>query len=206
MGDKTQLLSMAFAAKYKPLKVLFAVFLATLLINSLAVAVGKFLTVLVPLNIISLIAALSFIVFGLWIIHGDKLHAAGRKESRFGPVVTVATAFFLMEMGDKTQLATISLAIEFKNVFGVLAGTTLAMVAANAIGIAAGMIMRKHIPEKTIQWISAVLFILFGLSGVYRVLSGRISQWYVWAVILSIAVLTVLAARHLAKPSSAENT
>ncbi len=172
MGDKTQLLAMAFAAKYKPHKVLLAIFLATLLINSLSVAVGKFLTAIVPLNIISLIAALSFIVFGLWTLREDKLEDGGRKESRFGPVATVGAAFFLMEMGDKTQLATISLAVEFKNGLSVLAGTTLAMVAADAIGIIAGVIMRKHIPEKTIKWVSAALFILFGLSGVYRVLKG----------------------------------
>jgi putative Ca2+/H+ antiporter (TMEM165/GDT1 family) len=73
-------------------------------------------------------------------------------------------------MGDKTQLATISLAVEYGNMLGVLMGTTLAMVAADAIGIIAGVVMRKHIPEKTIKWFSAMVFILFGASGIYRIL------------------------------------
>ena len=170
MGDKTQLLAMAFAARYSAKKVLIAVFIATLLINSFAVAVGKFLTAVIPLDIISLIAAASFIIFGLWILRGDKLHGEDKKESRFGPVATVAIAFFLAEMGDKTQLAAISLTVQYQNAWGVLIGATLAMVAADAIGIAAGAMMHKHIPDKTIKWFSAIVFILFGLYGIYKVL------------------------------------
>jgi putative Ca2+/H+ antiporter (TMEM165/GDT1 family) len=171
MGDKTQLLAMAFAARYSAYKVLIAVFLATILNHALAVAVGHFLTTIVPMDIISFIAALSFIGFGLWTLHGDKLNIKGKKESLFGPVATVGIAFFLAEMGDKTQLATISLAVEYRNMFNVLMGTTLGMVVADAIGIIIGIVMRKHIPEKSIKWISASIFILFGLNGIYRVLS-----------------------------------
>jgi len=173
MGDKTQLLAMAFAAKYDAYKVLIAVFIATLLNHSLAVAVGHFLTKMIPMDIISLVAAISFILFGLWTIRGDKLEGEDKKPSRFGPIITVGIAFFLAEMGDKTQLATISLAIEYKNMLGVLTGTTLAMVAADAIGIVVGVVMRKHIPEKTIKWFSAIVFILFGLHGVYKVLAAH---------------------------------
>ncbi len=173
MGDKTQLLAMAFAAKYDAYKVLIAVFIATILNHSLAVAVGRFLTTVIPMDIISLVAALSFILFGLWTIRGDKLDGEDKKTSKFGPIVTVGIAFFLAEMGDKTQLATISLAVQYRNAFSVLMGTTLAMVAADAIGITIGVIMRKHIPEKSIKWFSAIVFILFGLHGVYTVLSAR---------------------------------
>ncbi|MDD5614445.1 MAG: TMEM165/GDT1 family protein, partial [Candidatus Omnitrophica bacterium] len=162
MGDKTQLLAMAFAARYSAYKVLLAVFLATLLNHSLAVGVGHFLTTVIPINIISFIAAFSFIIFGLWTLRGDKLHGEDKKEVRFGPVVTVGIAFFLAEMGDKTQLATISLAVEYQNMIKVLMGTTLGMVIADAVGIIIGIVMRKHIPEKAIKWISAIIFILFG--------------------------------------------
>jgi len=173
MGDKTQLLAMAFAAKYDAYKVLIAVFIATLLNHSLAVAAGHFLTKAIPMAAISLAAALSFILFGLWTIRGDRLKGEDKRNTRFGPIVTVGVAFFLAEMGDKTQLATISLAVKYNDMLGVLVGTTLAMVAADAIGITAGVIMRKHITEKSVKWFSAIVFILFGLHGVYRVLFTR---------------------------------
>jgi putative Ca2+/H+ antiporter (TMEM165/GDT1 family) len=173
MGDKTQLLAMAFAAKYNAFKVLLAVFLATLLNHALAVLAGHFLTAVIPLNIISFFASLSFIIFGLWTLRGDKLEGEDKKETRFGPVVTVGIAFFLAEMGDKTQLTTVSLAVEYRNMTAVLMGTTLAMVIADAIGIIAGVVMRRHIPEKTIKWISALVFIVFGLIGIIRIISGR---------------------------------
>jgi Ca2+/H+ antiporter, TMEM165/GDT1 family len=162
MGDKTQLLAMAFASKYSWQKVLTAVFLATILNHGLAVAAGQFLVTVIPLQIISLIAAASFIIFGLWTLRGDKLEGEDKKESRFGPIVTVGIAFFLAEMGDKTQLATISLAVEYRAMLPVLMGTTLGMVVADAVGIIVGIVMRKHIPDKAIKWVAASIFILFG--------------------------------------------
>jgi putative Ca2+/H+ antiporter (TMEM165/GDT1 family) len=180
MGDKTQLLAMAFAARYSAGKVLLAVFLATVLNHILAILAGRFLVLIVPLDIISFIAAFSFIIFGIWTIKGDKLEGEDKKITSFGPVLTVGIAFFLAEMGDKTQLATISLAIKYQNVINVLMGTTLGMVVADAIGIVAGVLMRKHIPEKTIKWFSALVFIGFGLIGMYNILSQRLN----WPLIL----------------------
>ncbi|MCU0665501.1 MAG: TMEM165/GDT1 family protein [Candidatus Omnitrophica bacterium] len=165
-GDKTQLLAMAFAARYNAGKVLLAVFIATILNHSLAVITGRFLTTVIPMGVISFLASFSFIIFGLWTLRGDELHGEDKKKSKFGPVVTVAIAFFLAEMGDKTQLATISLAIKYQNMLGVLMGTTCGMLIADAFGIIVGVVMRKHIPEKTIKWISAVIFILFGIMGI----------------------------------------
>lgn len=170
MGDKTQLLAMAFAAKYKAYQVLIAVFIATLLNHSLAVAAGRLLTTVIPIDIISFLAAFSFIIFGLWTLRGDKLEGEDKRRSGFGPIATVGIAFFLAEMGDKTQLATVSLAVQYRNTMGVLTGTTLAMVAADAIGIIAGVVMRKHIPEKAIKWISASIFIIFGILGMARII------------------------------------
>jgi putative Ca2+/H+ antiporter (TMEM165/GDT1 family) len=197
MGDKTQLLAMAFAAKYGAYKVLIAVFLATILNHSLAVAVGHFLTTIVPMDAISFVAAISFIVFGLWTIRGDALEGEDNAKSRFGPIITVGIAFFLAEMGDKTQLATISLAVEYRNMLNVLMGTTLGMVVADAIGIGIGVVMRKHLPEKSIKWVSACIFILFGLSGVYRVLSGRLDMVYVWIIIIFVTTFTGYCARYI---------
>jgi putative Ca2+/H+ antiporter (TMEM165/GDT1 family) len=199
MGDKTQLLAMAFATRYSASKVLIAVFLATILNHTLAVAVGHFLTVVIPLEIISFVAALSFIVFGLWTIRGDTLHGEDQKKSRFGPIATVAIAFFLAEMGDKTQLATISLAVEYQNMLNVLMGTTLGMVVSDGIGIIIGIVMRKHIPEKMIKWFSAVVFILFGFAGAYRVLYGRLSILFMVLIFLVMAGATTWAAYYLAR-------
>jgi putative Ca2+/H+ antiporter (TMEM165/GDT1 family) len=199
MGDKTQLLAMSFAARYTAWKVLLAVFLATVLNHALAVLVGHFLTTLIPMDVISFIAALSFVAFGLWTIRGDQLDGEDKKESRFGPVVTVAIAFFLAEMGDKTQLATISLAVKYQNMASVLMGTTLGMVVADAFGIIVGVVLRKHIPEKSIKWISAVIFILFGLSGMYNVLAPRMSGLYTFGVLLLIGLGAFFAGYRLVK-------
>lgn len=205
MGDKTQLLAMAFATKYSVYKVLFGVFLATLLNNSLAVGVGHFLTTIIPLDVISFLAAISFIVFGLWTIRGDKFEGGEKRVSRFGPVLTVGIAFFLVEMGDKTQLATISLAVEYKNMFAVLMGTTLAMLIADAIGIGIGVIMHKHIPERSIKWISASLFILFGLLGVYKVLSTRVKVLELWSIVLFISLITIYFGYRLSTSKNIPN-
>lgn len=170
MGDKTQLLAMAFASRYKASQVLTAVFFATIINHGLAVAVGQYLTTIIPIDIISLIAAASFILFGLWTIRGDKLDGEDKRESKYGPIATVGLAFFLAEMGDKTQLATISLAVQYKDFAHVLMGTTLGMLIADGIGIIAGVVLKKHIPEKTIKWISALIFIAFGIVGTLQVL------------------------------------
>jgi putative Ca2+/H+ antiporter (TMEM165/GDT1 family) len=172
MGDKTQLLAMAFAARYSAYKVLIAVLLATILLNAIAVVAGSLLTTIVPMYIISLLASLSFIVFGLWILRGEKSRNESSKTSKFGPILTVATAFFLAELGDKTQLATISLAVKYRQALGVLAGSTLAMLSANVIGVALGAAINRYIPERAVKIFSAVIFILFGLIGAYRVLAG----------------------------------
>lgn len=171
MGDKTQLLAMAFAAQYKASRVLWAVFLATSANHALAVLAGGLLTKIVPLSTISLVAAVSFILFGLWMLRGDTLPAGAKKKTKFGPVATVAIAFFLAEMGDKTQLATISLAIEYRNMLGVLLGTTLGMVIADAIGIMAGVVIKRHIPEIIVRWACALIFIFFGLMGILKTIS-----------------------------------
>jgi Ca2+/H+ antiporter, TMEM165/GDT1 family len=171
MGDKTQLLAMAFCAKYNWQKVLIGCFLATILNHSLAVAAGRFLAAVVPLDIISFLASLSFIGFGLWTLRGDKLGDEDKKPSRFGPVAAVSVAFFLAEMGDKTQLATISLAVRYPNAVSVLLGTTMGMVVADAVGIIAGVVLRKNIPEKTVKWVSAAVFIVYGLAGCYAIIA-----------------------------------
>ena len=169
MGDKTQLLAMAFATRYKATTVLWAVFWATLLNHLLAVVVGNYLTHFIPIQYIQIAAAVSFILFGLWTIRGDELNNEDKRFS-FSPFWTVAIAFFIAEMGDKTQLATIALAAKYQSVIPVWLGTTTGMVIADAIGIVIGIVIGKKIPERAVKWFAAIIFILFGLIGLYQYL------------------------------------
>jgi len=203
MGDKTQLLAMAFASRYKASQVLVAVFLATIINHGLAVLAGHFLAQTLPMDILSLVASLSFLLFGLWTIRGDTLEGEDKRATKFGPIVTVGIAFFLAEMGDKTQLATISLAVQYQNAFNVLMGTTLGMIVADAIGIIVGIVLKKHIPEKTIKWFSALIFVLFGLLGVYDSLSEKIAPLTLGAILLSLSLGTAFVAYKVARTEKA---
>ena len=122
-----------------------------------------------PIYNIQIAAAASFILFGLWTIRGDEL-AGEDKRFHFSPFWTVAIAFFIAEMGDKTQLATVALAAKYQSVLPVLAGTTAGMLIADAIGIGIGIVMGKKIPERAVKWIAALIFIGFGLWGLYEYL------------------------------------
>lgn len=195
MGDKTQLLAMAFASKYKAGKVMLGVFIATVLNHALAVAVGNLVTHFQSVQTwIQGIASLSFIFFGLWTIRGDKLEGEENRTTKFGAVMTVAIAFFLAEMGDKTQLATIALAAKFPaSPVGILVGTTTGMLIADGIGIIIGVVLCKKIPEKTVKLVSAGLFILFGLIGCGQFANDQL-QMTAGAIVGAMAVLIVLTA------------
>ena len=192
MGDKTQLLAMAFATKYKAHKVLIGVFIATVFNHALAVAAGNYITRFESAQVwIQGIASLSFIFFGLWTIRGDRLEGEENRKTRFGAVMTVTIAFFIAELGDKTQLATIALATKFPgNPVGILMGTTTGMLIADAIGIWVGVLMCRRIPEKTIKLVSAGVFALFGFIGCYQVSVERLGL----GVPVTLGILAVLAA------------
>ena len=197
MGDKTQLVAMAFATRFPAPTVLAAVFVATLLNHALAVAAGRLLTTVIPLEVISLVAALSFILFGLWTIRGDTLEGEDQRRSTFGPFLTVAIAFFLAELGDKTQLATISLAVKYTNPVVVLFGTTAGMVVADSIGIGVGIVLGHRLPDALIRLVSAGVFIGFGLLGAGAVLPTWLSAAATAGVLFGLAVATLGAAHAL---------
>ncbi|MEI8215873.1 MAG: TMEM165/GDT1 family protein [Eubacteriales bacterium] len=201
MGDKTQLLAMAFATKFKARQVLIGVFLATIFNHALAVALGTFITRYENLNIfIQVVAAISFIGFGLWTIRGDKLEGEENRISKFGPVATVAIAFFLAEMGDKTQLTTIALATKFPGQpFQVLLGTTTGMLIADGIGIIIGVVLCKKIPDRIIKLASAAIFIIFGFASTYQSAIKYLNFSTVGAIllVLTIAIATGFIAFRL---------
>jgi Ca2+/H+ antiporter, TMEM165/GDT1 family len=188
MGDKTQFVAMTFATKFNPFKVLFAIFLATIANFVIVIVIGQLLTEIVPLDVISLAASISFIGFGLWTLREEKIVDKKTKVSRFGVVATVAVAFFVAEFGDKTQLATLSLAAQYHSPVSVLVGATLAMLVADGVGIVIGVVLCKRIPQHKLKWLSAVIFVLFGLVGVYEVLLGKVGVGY------TVLVLGLLAA------------
>jgi Ca2+/H+ antiporter, TMEM165/GDT1 family len=171
LGDKTQLLAMAFAAKFAWKTVMAGVFVSTVLNHFLAVIVGVCLGSFIDTHMMQLVASLAFIVFGLWTIRGDKLEGEDQ-GSRFGPFGTVAVAFFLAEMGDKTQFATITLAARYQTVLPVLLGTTTGMMLADGFGILVGKALYKVIPAHMLKWLAALVFIGCGILGLYGALGG----------------------------------
>lgn len=189
MGDKTQLLAMAFASKFKWQTVMWGVFVATLVNHLFAVVLGSWLCTVVPLYYIQIAASLSFIGFGLWTLKGDTLEGED-KRFNFTPFWTVAVAFFLAEMGDKTQLATVALATKYPSIIAVWLGTTTGMLIADAIGIIVGIVLGKKIPERFIKWFAAIIFILFGVVGLYQ--SVPAAFWSVPILVIAGCVLALL--------------
>lgn len=164
MGDKTQLVALAFATRFRTTTVLSGVFGATLLVHLFSVALGEMAGLALPVFWINLLAGLSFIGFGLWTLRGDSLDDdETSKHSRFGPLLTVGITFFLAELGDKTMLATVTIASQQKSFVGVWLGSTLGMVVADGIAIILGKLMGKNLPERVIKYGSALIFIASGL-------------------------------------------
>lgn len=190
MGDKTQLLAMAFAAKYRWQTVMWAVFAATAVNHLMAATAGRYLATIVPMEYITIAAAVSFIIFGLWTIRGDTLEGED-KRFNFSPFWTVAIAFFIAEMGDKTQLATVALAVKYNTVVNVWLGTTAGMLIADAIGIIIGIVMGKHIPERAIKWFAALVFIAFGVYGLYENLPKDIWSPFIITVVSAFLLSSI---------------
>jgi Ca2+/H+ antiporter, TMEM165/GDT1 family len=164
LGDKTQLVAMMFALRYRWWVVLSAITVATTAVHVLSVAIGHYLGAALPTHLLGLIAGVMFVFFGLWTLRGDSLSAeeASRAEKATAPAFFVVTsAFILAELGDKTMLATVTLAAD-RDWLGVWIGSTLGMVAADGLAILVGAVAGKHLPERFIQITAAALFLLFG--------------------------------------------
>lgn len=204
MGDKTQLLAMAFATRFKWQTVMWGVLAATVLNHLLAVVVGNYITQFIPMEYVQIAAAASFIVFGLWTIRGDQLDGED-KVNRYSPFWTVAIAFFFAEMGDKTQLATVALAAQFNTVIPVWMGTTAGMMVADGIGIIIGIVLGKKIPERTVKWIAAMIFILFGLLGLYEYLPKHIVTPPIIALGVGVTAFSIYLVSRMGADKSQEN-
>jgi putative Ca2+/H+ antiporter (TMEM165/GDT1 family) len=164
MGDKTQLVALAFAARFSARLVLAAVFAATLAVHLFSVAIGELLGLALPTFWIAIAAGLAFIGFGIWTIRGDDLDDDETgKPHRFGPFMTVAVTFFLAELGDKTMLATVTLASQLQDFIPVWLGSTLGMVVADGLAIVVGAVAGRKLPERAIKLAAAGVFIISGV-------------------------------------------
>src|SRR5215213_927917 len=169
MGDKTQLVALAFATRFKAWIVLAGVFIATLVVHLLSVAIGEVAGFALPVFWIQLLAGLAFIGFGIWTLRGDEIdEEETARGGTFGPFLTVATTFFLAELGDKTMLMTITIASQEKSFVAVWLGSTVGMVLADGIAIIVGMVMGNNLPEKLIKYGATAVFIISGLYTLYQ--------------------------------------
>ena len=169
MGDKTQLIVMAFTARYSWRPVMAAVLAATLANHGLAVLRGVLLGGLLPETEMRIVGSIAFIVFGILTLResedGDEEEV---RQSR-SPFWTVALTFFLGEMGDKTQLAVLTIAAERGTWLPVLAGSTAAMMIADGLGVLLGAKLRRHVSPETMKKVSAGVFILCGVAGLISI-------------------------------------
>jgi putative Ca2+/H+ antiporter (TMEM165/GDT1 family) len=164
LGDKSQLMALAFAARYPAWTVLAAVTVATLIVHAFSVLVGSAAALALPTNVINVAAGLAFFVFAAWTLRGDQL--GEREQSRAArstrwAMLSIGTAFFLAELGDKTMLATITLATTEEPI-GTWLGSTAGMVAADALAIGVGALLGARLPERAIKLFAAASFVVFG--------------------------------------------
>lgn len=164
IGDKTQLLAFLLAARFrKPVPIILGILAATLVNHACAAAVGAWLTSVISPEAMRWILGLSFIAMAVWMLIPDKLDEDETPLARHGVFTTTVIAFFLAEMGDKTQIATVALAAQYHALIAVVAGTTLGMMLANAPAVVLGDRIAGKIPAKTVHAIAAAIFAVLGI-------------------------------------------
>ena len=174
LGDKSQLMALTFATRFRFWTVLAGITVATALVHLVSVGLGAIVGVALPTTLINVAAALAFVGFGIWTLRGDELSEDEENQaerSQRSAFFAVGIAFFLAELGDKTMLATITLATD-NGWFGTWVGSTLGMVAADALAIGIGVLLGKNLPEKVIRVGAAVLFFVFAAWLLFEAIAG----------------------------------
>jgi putative Ca2+/H+ antiporter (TMEM165/GDT1 family) len=168
IGDKTQLLALVLAAKYrKPLPIILGILVATLVNHALAGAAGAWISAQVGPQVMRWVLGLSFIAMAVWTLIPDKYDDdddAQATTTKFGVFGATLVAFFLLEMGDKTQIATVALAAKFDSLVGVVAGTTLGMMLANVPAVLLGEVAAKKLPMHIVHRVAAAIFFVLGVT------------------------------------------
>jgi Ca2+/H+ antiporter, TMEM165/GDT1 family len=176
LGDKSQLMALAFATRYRAVPVLIGITVATAVVHLASVLIGAGLGAALPTHWISLVAALAFFGFAAWTLRGDELSSdeAGKvNRSMRSAIIAASAAFFLAELGDKTMLATITLATR-EGVVGTWLGSTLGMVAADALAIMLGQQLGKRLPERAIRIGATASFVVFGAVLLVEAIRGLV--------------------------------
>lgn len=179
MGDKTQLVAMSLATRYRVLTVILGITGATTVVHAMSVLLAEVAGVAIPADWLTTAAGLAFLGFGIWTLRGDEMTAKDEERTasrrlRSG-LGTVFIVFFVAELGDKTMLATIAVGTQY-HWLPVWIGSTVGMVAADAIAIALGAVLGKKLPERAIRAGAAVLFFAAGTvmlgQGTWMLLAG----------------------------------
>jgi len=190
LADKSQLLALVLATRYKAWQVLLGIFIATFVVHFFTALAGQYLGASIPPGVIPWMTGLLFIGFGIWTLRGDRVEESeAERGGRFGPVLATAIAFFFAELGDKTQIMTMTIAADpaaalrtlgtfasgivpagaalgsqAARFFGVWMGSTMGMMIADGVAILVGSVLGRKLPERLITRISGVVFILFGVA------------------------------------------
>ena len=165
IGDKTQLLAFILAAKFRrPLPIIIGILVATLANHAFAGALGSWITSVMRPETLRWVLGLSFIAMAIWTLFPDKFEEGDARIARFGVFGTTLVAFFLAEMGDKTQMATVALAAQYHAFFSVVAGTTLGMMIANVPAVLLGDRIANRMPVKLVHRIAAAIFAILGIA------------------------------------------
>ncbi|MBN8818609.1 MAG: TMEM165/GDT1 family protein [Sphingomonas sp.] len=164
IGDKTQLLAILLATRFrKPMPIIAGIFVATLANHFCAAFLGATVASFLAAGWFRILIAVSFLAMAAWTLVPDKIDDLEDKPARFGAFLTTVVAFFLVEMGDKTQIATIALGAQFQQVGLVTMGTTLGMLIANVPAVFLGHELIKRVPLKIVRFVAAGLFAIIGL-------------------------------------------
>ena len=194
MGDKTQILAMAFATRYSVKKVLLGISIGSFLNHGIAVALGTIISSKIPITKIQITAGAAFIIFALWTLRIEKEDDEKQKSFKYGAVVTVALAFFIGELGDKTQLAAITLGASSAFPLFTLAGTVTGMVFAGGLGIIVGKTLGEKIPEFAIKITAALVFLTFGLLKLYNHLPSDYLD-FIYLVLFVLILIIIVSFR-----------
>lgn len=165
IGDKTQLLAFVLAARFrKPLPIIAGILLATLANHAMAGALGAWITSAIAPEVLRWVLGISFVAMAAWTLIPDKLENEERTATHLGVFGSTLVAFFMVEMGDKTQLATVALAAQYHAFGWVVAGTTLGMMIANVPAVLVGERLAHRIPVRAVQMSAAVVFAALGIA------------------------------------------
>jgi Ca2+/H+ antiporter, TMEM165/GDT1 family len=171
IGDRTQLLSLVLAARYRrPLPIIAGIFCATLANHAVAGVVGVWFGNLLKPKILDIIVGISMIAMALWTLKPDKLDENATAGSAAGAFVATLTSFFVAEIGDKTQIATLALAAAYPNLLAVVSGTTLGMLVANVPVVILGKAFADRLPIRAIHYVASALFVILGALFLIRAL------------------------------------